>query len=253
MEKWLYVMFIERGKSHNKITKAVVERHAQNIRKLDDNGQLELCGVFKGYPGVAGMYIMKAKSYEEAEEFCKLEPLIIEGYATYKLRDLGCGPGICAELFDDAGYQVTGIDLSNRSIDYANRSAEAKRKAITYSVCNYLSMDYREQFDVATLIYCDFGVLSTADRAALLKKIYTALRPNGRLIFDVFTPWQYVGPEVSVDTMPSNTETKPLDSFRRATSRPALAMLPPEMVKSPEPIFAIWITLGWLSLVFLLT
>ena len=88
MEQWLYVMFIERGKSYNKMTKAVVERHVANIEKLDDNGQLELCGAFKGYPGVAGMLILRAGSYEEAEALCKQEPLVVEGYATYKLRAL---------------------------------------------------------------------------------------------------------------------------------------------------------------------
>lgn len=88
MDKWLYVMIIERGKSYNKMTKAVVERHVANLKNLDDNGNLELGGVFKGYPGVAGMYILKAKSYEDAEELCKLEPLVAEGYATYKLKAL---------------------------------------------------------------------------------------------------------------------------------------------------------------------
>lgn len=88
MEKWLYVMFIEKGKSYNKMTKAVVERHVENIRKLDNEGNLERCGVFKGYPGVAGMVILKAESYEAAEALCKKEPLVVEGYATYTLRAL---------------------------------------------------------------------------------------------------------------------------------------------------------------------
>jgi len=88
MEKWLYVMLIERGKSYNKVTKAVVERHVEHIKNLDDNGNLELCGAFKGYKGVAGMVVLKAQSYEEAEELCKLEPLVAEGYATYKLHSL---------------------------------------------------------------------------------------------------------------------------------------------------------------------
>ena len=88
MGKLVYVMFIERGKAYNKITKAVIERHVDNIRKLDDNGKITLCGVFKGYPGVAGMYIINAQSYEEAEDICKLEPLVALGYATYKLRTL---------------------------------------------------------------------------------------------------------------------------------------------------------------------
>lgn len=34
------------------------------------------------------MYIIRAKSYEEAESLCKLEPLVLEGYATYKLKAL---------------------------------------------------------------------------------------------------------------------------------------------------------------------
>ena len=55
MEQWLYVMMIEKTKSYNRITKAVIERHVANMRDLDETGHLELGGVFKGYPGVAGM------------------------------------------------------------------------------------------------------------------------------------------------------------------------------------------------------
>ena len=88
MEKLLYAMFIERGKSYNKMTKAVAERHVGSIRRLDDEGKIALCGAFRGYPGVAGMIILKVQSYEEAEAICRQEPLIVEGYATYKLRAL---------------------------------------------------------------------------------------------------------------------------------------------------------------------
>ncbi|MCI8582449.1 MAG: hypothetical protein HFH13_04860 [Dorea sp.] len=88
MEKWLYVMIIKKGKSYNKVTKAVITRHVENLKKLDAEGKIELCGPFKGYPGVAGMVIFKTNSYEEAEALCKLEPLVAEGYATYTLASL---------------------------------------------------------------------------------------------------------------------------------------------------------------------
>ncbi len=88
MDHWLYVMFIEKTKTYNRLTKAAVERHVANLRALDDAGHLELCGVFKGYPGVAGMYILRADSYEQAEELCRREPLVLEGFATYKLKAL---------------------------------------------------------------------------------------------------------------------------------------------------------------------
>ena len=88
MDKWLYAMFIERGKTYNKITKAVVERHVAHLKELDEEGKVALCGVFKGYSGVAGMVLIQAESYEEADAICQTEPLVIEGYATYKLRAL---------------------------------------------------------------------------------------------------------------------------------------------------------------------
>lgn len=88
MEQWLYVMFIEKTKTYNRLTKAAVERHVENLRQLDDAGHIALAGVFKGYSGVAGMYILKADSLEEAEALCQREPLVAEGFATYKLKAL---------------------------------------------------------------------------------------------------------------------------------------------------------------------
>ena len=88
MEKWLYVMIIKKGKSYNKVTKAVIIRHVENLKNLDSQGKIELCGPFKGYSGVAGMVIFKTQSYEEAEALCKQEPLVVERYATYTLAAL---------------------------------------------------------------------------------------------------------------------------------------------------------------------
>lgn len=81
----MYMMMIEKSKTYNRLTKKVVEEHVENIRKLDEAGKLEICGVFKGYPGMAGMYILKTESREEAKEICDSEPLVTGGYATYKL------------------------------------------------------------------------------------------------------------------------------------------------------------------------
>ncbi|MBS6504054.1 MAG: hypothetical protein KH415_21025 [Clostridium sp.] len=87
MEKSMYMMMIEKSKTYNRMTKKVVEEHVANIRRLDDEGKLEICGVFKGYPGMAGMYILKVESREEAKALCDSEPLVVGGYATYKLID----------------------------------------------------------------------------------------------------------------------------------------------------------------------
>jgi SAM-dependent methyltransferase len=105
-----------------------------------------------------------------------------------QLLDLGCGPGIYAERFRKAGYTVTGIDFSKRSIDYAQEQTLLNKSNVQYHYQNYLTIDYIEQFDVITLIYCDYAPLSITDRHILLRKVYQALKPNGKFIFDVFTP-----------------------------------------------------------------
>lgn len=104
------------------------------------------------------------------------------------LLDLGCGPGLYAERFYEAGYSVTGVDFSERSIEYAKEQAKSNNSAIEYHYQNYLTIDYTEQFDVITLIYCDYAVMPVEDRLLLLSKVYQALKQNGKFIVDVFTP-----------------------------------------------------------------
>jgi len=107
------------------------------------------------------------------------------------LLDLGCGPGIYAELLCDKGFKVTGIDYSKRSISYAKQSAVKKSKSIDYLYQNYLTINYQSEYDIVTLIYCDFGVLPPQERLVLLNKIYNALKPGGIFIVDVFSLANY--------------------------------------------------------------
>jgi len=72
-----------------------------------------------------------------------------------KLIDLGCGPGIYAERFCNKSYDVTGMDLSERSINYARANAEMKKTNIKYLLQNYLELSFEDEFNIATLIYYD--------------------------------------------------------------------------------------------------
>ena len=107
------------------------------------------------------------------------------------LLDLGCGPGIYTEAFHKAGYNVTGMDISERSVKYARVSAQEKNLPITYYHQNFIEMDFKTQFDLITLIYFDFCVNSTEDRAQILKNIYAALKPGGLLIIELTMPPHY--------------------------------------------------------------
>ena len=84
-----------------------------------------------------------------------------------KILDLGCGPGMYAKRFADKGFSITGIDFSRRSIAYASEHFGDEKNEFIYQ--DYLTIDYDEEYDLAVLIYCDFGVLSPENRIALTR------------------------------------------------------------------------------------
>ncbi|WP_321388321.1 class I SAM-dependent methyltransferase [uncultured Enterococcus sp.] len=107
-----------------------------------------------------------------------------------KVIDYGCGPGLYAERMAEKGYDVTGIDFSKRSIKQGKVSAAKKSLPITYIYGNYLTWQPQEAYDLALLIYCDYGALSREERKALLTNIYASLNSGGQLLMDNFTTKQ---------------------------------------------------------------
>jgi len=101
------------------------------------------------------------------------------------ILDLGCGPGLYAEALAMKGHNVTGVDFSRSSVEYAKGESAKKNLGITYRRQNYLELDEEAKYDLVILIYTDFGVLSPDERKILLENIYRALKPGGTFIFDV--------------------------------------------------------------------
>lgn len=102
-----------------------------------------------------------------------------------RVCDLGCGPGLYTQAFAERGATVTGVDFSGHSLAYASRKATESGLSIDYIEADYLSDILPRSFDVVTLIYCDFCVLSPSQRAGLLARIAGMLSPGGRFVLDV--------------------------------------------------------------------
>lgn len=101
--------------------------------------------------------------------------------------DIGCGPGLYTERYAKKGYRVVGVDFSYRSINYAQTDAKRKGLSIDYLYQDYLKLSLDKEFDLVTMIYCDYGALSASDRKQLLKIIYQHLKPGGKFLLDVFS------------------------------------------------------------------
>lgn len=101
--------------------------------------------------------------------------------------DLGCGPGLYINGFADHAESAVGIDLSQFSLDYALQTVGIEKNNVQFKKMNYLALEYTAAFDVITMIFYDFGALNFDEQANLLKKVHTALKPNGIFVFDVLT------------------------------------------------------------------
>ncbi|MEK5232629.1 class I SAM-dependent methyltransferase [Lysinibacillus sp. FSL K6-0232] len=102
------------------------------------------------------------------------------------LLDIGCGTGVLSLLFAQAGYQVSGLDLSEEMLSIA----AARFANVGYSVPLYcMSMDELEGFealDVVTIAIDSLNYIVEEQAVyTTLARIYNALRDGGQLFFDV--------------------------------------------------------------------
>jgi len=99
-----------------------------------------------------------------------------------RLCDLGCGPGLYAQRFLAKDAEVTGIDFSRYTLNYAKSQSDGE---ITYLHADYLTDSLPSGFDVITLIYTDLCALSPGQRATLLSRMRCMLNPEGHIVLDV--------------------------------------------------------------------
>lgn len=96
--------------------------------------------------------------------------------------DLGCGPGLYAERFASKGAEVTGVDFSSHSLEYAERHGS---RSVRYVEADYLLDDLPTGFDLVSLIYTDLCSLSSTQRRQLLQRMRLMLNSGGHIVLDV--------------------------------------------------------------------
>ena len=86
---------------------------------------------------------------------------------------------------------MTGIDFSERSIEYGRETARREGLPVTFVHQNYLDFTTEDRFDLILMIMCDFCALSPAQRRTLLRTFHTLLVPDGDVLFDVYSMAAY--------------------------------------------------------------
>ena len=99
-----------------------------------------------------------------------------------KILEAGCGIGSYTREFVRRGYQVVGMDLSPNFLSEAQKITQRENLEIEFILGNYNEMSFEEKF---SLIFFEgsFFYQSKEGLVSLLKRIHTALTPNGRIYF----------------------------------------------------------------------
>jgi len=103
----------------------------------------------------------------------------------YRIIDIGSGVGgFCREVLTRGADSVLGIDISRRMCEEAARRISDDR----VQIFNQAIEDYNYRGPLVDLIASSLTLHYVADFAAVLKKIISWLKPNGRFLFSVNHP-----------------------------------------------------------------
>ena len=104
-----------------------------------------------------------------------------------RVLDLGCGPGLYSSRLAERGLIMTGVDISERSLDYARHYADEHNLQIDYRLLDFFDIDFIATFDAVIQTHGELNTFSDEKLNELLAGLHRALKPDGLFIFDLTT------------------------------------------------------------------
>lgn len=127
-----------------------------------------------------------------------------------RVLDVGCGPGRHAHALGRRGFEVLGVDISDRFVTLAREGTPPGAPA-TFERADARALTIDSEFDaVISLCQGAFGLSGGGDAASaapdpdrsVLEGMARALRPGGRLVLSAFSAYfqvRYLGEADSFD------------------------------------------------------
>jgi SAM-dependent methyltransferase len=102
-----------------------------------------------------------------------------------RILDLACGFGRHTNRLAGLGHHMTGVDYMPGFLEIARQDAQAHGVEVDYIQGDMRKIEYNEEFDAVFLLFTAFGYFSDEENLQVMKNISRALKPNGRLLFDM--------------------------------------------------------------------
>ncbi len=128
------------------------------------------------------------RSEEEAENFIKVITSFLNMKEDVKVLDAACGKGRHSRTLAKLGFDVTGIDLSHNSIEYAK---EFETSQLKFAMQDIRDVYKANEFDYVFNLFSSFGYFEEDEEDLKAMKAFAAsLKKGGTLVLDyINTEW----------------------------------------------------------------
>lgn len=147
--------------------------------------------------------LYKDRDYEEAQLFMKHLTNYLNLPEQGTILDLACGKGRHAIYLNKLGYTVTGVDLSENSINHAKQFENDTLKFDVHDMC----VPYHKQFDAVFNLFTSFGYFEHENNN--LKTLKTIQQNLNELGFGVI---DFMNVDYIIENLVSE-ETKIVDNY----------------------------------------
>ncbi len=143
--------------------------------------------------------LYKDRDHTEAETFMHNLTNYLNIPEGGKILDLACGKGRHAVYLNSIGYDVTGVDLSENSIEFAKQFENETLHFDVHDMCK----PYKQQFDAVFNLFTSFGYFDKEeDNLNTIKAIKEDLNEYGFGVID------FMNTEFIIDNLiPEETKT----------------------------------------------
>jgi len=144
----------------------------------EDNYETLIKKTIETYDKIAKEYANKFKSIEPIKHLLKFFVKNIEGK---RILDAGCGHGRDCKYFSELGFEVYGIDLSEKLLEIAKKNApEAK-----FFKMDMRKLEFPDEFFDGIWCCASFLHIPKKDAEKTLREFYRVLKKNGILFIAV--------------------------------------------------------------------
>jgi SAM-dependent methyltransferase len=132
--------------------------------------------------------LYKNRDHSEAQLFMDNLVKHLQFTVQDNILDLACGEGRHAIYLHKLGLEVTGIDLSPRNIEVANRFVRRYRESgLQFYVHDMREVFAREEYDYVLNVFTSFGYFDkVGENKKAIQATATSLKKGGKFVIDFF-------------------------------------------------------------------